>query len=388
MGSGSLPFVHSSVVNLSKLTLNFLTALYYRKILPLVDAVCEPVCEQSLEFSDAAPEIRKLESNQYSSRTFFSNSALFIFWEPAASVISDWNLVLNDPQVIILRWLVLSSPPNRSFLMADATSDKPQMDNVQATVFSLTLPSSWYPDGDFKRWLLHFESNYKLLVGTLKSKRNPKTFQVAAFHEFQRVTLMAGESMRSFAQRLQLLLDRACVTEDKMTNTTLLLRRFISGFPKNYSRQLMTGAEIKSIDEAVDRAQLLASVDSQLDTQTMATTHEMSPIMEEMKRKIDNSADRLDQTVIHNQAHGAANRSPGTKLPFRKAFKQDGSKHSGPPSWATELKGPSFRYLQQQSSIPPHWFGSTISLICKNLQNCDKNISGCDVVMLTASVKK
>ncbi|KRZ83158.1 hypothetical protein T08_12492 [Trichinella sp. T8] len=235
------------------------------KILPLVDAVCEPVCEQSLEFSDAAPEIRKLESNQYSSRTFFSNSALFIFWEPAASVISDWNPVLNDPQVIILRWLVLSSPP-KSFLMADATSDKPQMDNVQATVFSLRLPSSWYPDGDFKRWLLYFESNYKLLVGTLKSKRNPNTFQVAAFHEFQRVTLMAGESMRSFAQRLQLLLDRACVTEDKMTNTTLLLRRFISGFPKNYSRQLMTGAEIKSIDEAVDRAQLLASVDSQLDT--------------------------------------------------------------------------------------------------------------------------
>ncbi|KRX74757.1 hypothetical protein T06_1809 [Trichinella sp. T6] len=266
------------------------------KILPLVDAVGEPVCEQPLEFSDAAPEIRKLESNQYSSRTFFSNSELFIFWEPAASVISDWNPVLNDPQMIILR----------SFLMADATSDKPQIDNVQATVFSLRLPSSWYPDGDFKRWLLHFESNYKLLVGTLKSKRNPKTFQVAAFHEFQRATLMAGESMRSFAHRLQLLLDRACVTEDKMTNTTLLLRRFTSGLPKNYSRQLMTGAEIKSLDEAVDRAQLLASVDSQLDTQTMATTHEMSPIMEEMKRKIDNSADRLNQTVIHNQTHGAA----------------------------------------------------------------------------------
>ncbi|KRY09006.1 hypothetical protein T12_11203 [Trichinella patagoniensis] len=202
--------------------------------------------------------------------------------------------------------------------MADATSDKPQMDNVQATVFSLRLPSSWYPDGDFKRWLLHFEvcaasecptavkSNYKLLVGTLKSKRNLKTFQVATFHEFQRVTLMAGESMRSFAHRLQLLLDRACVTEDKMTNTTLLLRRFISGLPKNYSRQLMTGAEIKSLDEAVDRAQLLASVDSHLDTQTMATTHEMPSLMEEMKQKIDNSADRLDQTAIHNQAHGAA----------------------------------------------------------------------------------
>ncbi|KRX63792.1 hypothetical protein T09_2664 [Trichinella sp. T9] len=226
--------------------------------------------------------------------------------------------------------------------MADATSDKSQMDNVQATVLGLSLPSS-FEDSDFKRWLLYFEvcakangwsdtiktkklptflkgdaliifleyptavnSNYKLLVGTLKPKRNLKTSQVAAFDEFQRVTLMTGESMRSFAHRLQLLLDRACVTEDKMTNTTLLLLRFISGLPKNYSRQLMTRAEKTSLDEAVDRAQLLASVDGQLDTQTMATTHEMSALMEEMKRKIDNLADRIDQTAIHNQAHGAA----------------------------------------------------------------------------------
>ncbi|KRX39965.1 hypothetical protein T05_1265 [Trichinella murrelli] len=209
-------------------------------------------------------------------------------------------------------------------------------------VITERLPSS-FEDGDFKRWLLHFEvcaeangwsdtikakklptflkgdvliiyldcpaavkSNYKLLIGALKSKLNPKASQVAAFDEFQKATLMTGESMRSFAHRLELLLDRACVTEDKMTNTTLLLRRFISGLPKNYSRQLMTGAELTSLDEAVDRAQLLASVDGQLDTQTMATTHEMSALMEEMKRKIDNLADRIDQTAIHNQAQGAA----------------------------------------------------------------------------------
>ncbi|KRY17973.1 Retrovirus-related Pol polyprotein from transposon [Trichinella patagoniensis] len=72
-------------------------------------------------------------------------------------------------------------------------------------------------------------------------------------------------------------------------------------------------------------------------------------------------------------------------------------------------------YPQQPSSSPPHWVGatqcngpacncygvvggyrarilfdsgSTISLICKNLlslTNCDKNISACDVVLLTAS---
>ncbi|KRX32125.1 hypothetical protein T09_12569 [Trichinella sp. T9] len=68
----------------------------------------------------------------------------------------------------------------------------------------------------------------------------------------------------------------------------------------------MTGAELTLLDEAVDRAQLLASVDGQHDTQTMATTHEMSALMEEMKRKIDNLADCIDQTAIHNQAQGAA----------------------------------------------------------------------------------
>ncbi|KRZ02957.1 Retrovirus-related Pol polyprotein from transposon gypsy [Trichinella zimbabwensis] len=125
------------------------------------------------------------------------------------------------------------------------------------------------------------KSNYKLLVGTLKSNLNPKASLVAAFDEFQRATLMTGER---FAQRLQLLLDRSCVTEDKMTKTTLLLHRFIS---------------------AVDRAQLFASIDGQLDAQTTATTHEMSTLMEEMKRKIEDLAKRLDQIAIHNQAHGA-----------------------------------------------------------------------------------
>ncbi|KRZ66220.1 hypothetical protein T10_10161 [Trichinella papuae] len=246
--------------------------------------------------------------------------------------------------------------------MADATSDKSQMDNVQATVLGLSLPSS-FDDGDFKRWLLHFEvcaeanglsdtikakklttflkgdaliifldcpaavkSNYKLLVDTLKSKLNPKASQVAAFDEFQRATLMTGESMRSFSHRLQLLLDRACVTEDKTIKTTLLLRRFISGLPKNYSRQLMTGAEITSLDEAVDRAQLLASVDGQLDPQSTPTTHEMSALMEKMKRKIDDLAERFDQTAIHNQAHSAAVRRQeeprrnGQKLPLPRCW--------------------------------------------------------------------
>ncbi|KRY18970.1 hypothetical protein T12_14297, partial [Trichinella patagoniensis] len=117
------------------------------------------------------------------------------------------------------------------------------------------LPSS-FDDGDFKRWLLYFEvcveangwsdtikakklptflkvkSNYKLLVGTLKSKLNQKASQVAAFDEFQKAAFMIGESMRSLAHRLQLLLDHACVTEDKMINTALLLRRFIPGLPR------------------------------------------------------------------------------------------------------------------------------------------------------------
>ncbi|KRZ53204.1 hypothetical protein T02_8662 [Trichinella nativa] len=112
------------------------------------------------------------------------------------------------------------------------------MDNVQATVLGLSLPSS-FEDGDFKRWLLHFEvcaeangwsdtikakklptflkgdaliifldcpaavkSNYKLLIGALKSKLNPKASQVAAFDEFQRATLMTGKVCDLLRQNL------------------------------------------------------------------------------------------------------------------------------------------------------------------------------------------
>ncbi|KRZ09274.1 PiggyBac transposable element-derived protein 3 [Trichinella zimbabwensis] len=57
------------------------------------------------------------------------------------------GLELTDGfEVLILSFECL----RRAFLMADATSDKPEMDNVQATVLGLSLPSS-FEHGDFKR---------------------------------------------------------------------------------------------------------------------------------------------------------------------------------------------------------------------------------------------
>ncbi|KRX53122.1 hypothetical protein T06_100, partial [Trichinella sp. T6] len=47
-------------------------------------------------------------------------------------------------------------------------------------------------------------NEYKLLIGTLKSKLNLKASQVAASDEFQRVILMTGESMRSLATEFEL----------------------------------------------------------------------------------------------------------------------------------------------------------------------------------------
>ncbi|KRX20019.1 hypothetical protein T07_6481 [Trichinella nelsoni] len=261
----------------------------------------------------------------------------------------------------------------------------------QRTTVILLRSSSIYP-------LTVALSFFRFVVRTntvvRSSELNPKASQVAAFDEFQRAAFMIGESMRSFAHRLQLLLDHAC----------------------NYSRQLMIGAEITSLDEPVVRAQLLASVDGQLDTQTTATTHEISALMEEMKRKIDNSAERLDQTAIHNQAHGAAVRRQeeprrNGKLLLR-CWSCGGVGHlarncrSGRRlNWT----GPGAADRRLRCIIEPlnvmillTTYGvvggyrarilfhsdSAISLICKNLLSltkCDKNISGCSVVLLTAS---
>ncbi|KRX79757.1 hypothetical protein T06_7822 [Trichinella sp. T6] len=64
-----------------------------------------------------------------------------------------------------------------AFFMADATSDKSQIDNVQATVLGHSLPTS-FEDGDFKRWLLHFEDCAEAngWSDTIKAKKLP-TFQ-------------------------------------------------------------------------------------------------------------------------------------------------------------------------------------------------------------------
>ncbi|KRX75060.1 N-acetyltransferase 6 [Trichinella sp. T6] len=157
--------------------------------------------------------------------------------------------------------------------------------------------------------------------------------------------------------------------------------------------------------------------------------------MEEMKRKIDNSAERLDQTAIHNQAHGAAVRRQeeprrNGKLLLR-CWSCGGVGHlarncrSGRrlkwtgPGAADRRRGLQNRKVPVSDIINSHHqvrriieplnvtillttYGvvggyrarilfhsdSAISLICKNLlylTNCDKNISGSGFVLLAAS---
>ncbi|KRY00974.1 hypothetical protein T4E_7545 [Trichinella pseudospiralis] len=94
----------------------------------------------------------------------------------------------------------------------------------------------------------------------------------------------------------------------------------------------------------------------------------MSGLMEDMKRKIDDLGKRLDQMDIHNQVHGAAVWRQGSccchvvgaaeewVITHRIAVLKGAQLTA---VVATELKGPSSKYLQQLSSSLLHWVAAT-----------------------------
>ncbi|KRY69924.1 hypothetical protein T4A_3763 [Trichinella pseudospiralis] len=83
----------------------------------------------------------------------------------------------------------------------------------------------------------------------------------------------------------------------------------------------------------------------------------MSGLMEDMKRKIDDLGKRLDQMDIHNQVHGAAVWRQGSCCCHVVGAAEEWAQLTAVV--ATELKGPSSKYLQQLSSSLLHWVAAT-----------------------------
>ncbi|KFD65012.1 hypothetical protein M514_22729 [Trichuris suis] len=103
--------------------------------------------------------------------------------------------------------------------------------------------------------------NYGRLTTELKNSLQPPGSARAAFVQFESMRWRTGESVRAFVHRLTQALDLAVPGLDTRSRDRLLLQRFLSALPELHRRQVLLQGEIDSVEEAIQKTQILLSFD-------------------------------------------------------------------------------------------------------------------------------
>ena len=88
----------------------------------------------------------------------------------------------------------------------------------------------------------------------------PQAFVSDDFHKRR---LHPGEPISVYAYELKKLLDQVMPDLDIGTRDQLLLHQFLAGIPRDISKPIHLASNVKSLDQATERARLLMAVDSE-----------------------------------------------------------------------------------------------------------------------------
>uniref|UniRef100_A0A5S6PZG1 RNA-directed DNA polymerase n=2 Tax=Trichuris muris TaxID=70415 RepID=A0A5S6PZG1_TRIMR len=146
--------------------------------------------------------------------------------------------------------------------------------------------------------------DYRSLVAELKSSLRPVGCARTAFVQFESMRLRSGESVRAFVHRLTQALDLALPGLDVHSRDRFLLQRFLSALPDHYRRQLLLQGEIVSVEQAIQKTQMLLSFEDTPSAQAAAVTSSApatrqreSMDEEERWRRMERRIDELSQQI-------------------------------------------------------------------------------------------
>ena len=99
--------------------------------------------------------------------------------------------------------------------------------------------------------------DYQMIKQYLQKAFHPVEAQFSVLQQFEKRRLLPGESPRMFLHNLRRTLVVAMPDLEDVSREKLLLHHFIAGLPDPYARQLRVIPEIKTLADALCRAQLL-----------------------------------------------------------------------------------------------------------------------------------
>ena len=112
-------------------------------------------------------------------------------------------------------------------------------------------------------WLELSEETQKVYDETKKKiveKMAPQSF--VSLDDFHKRRLHPGEPISVYVHELKKLLDQAMPKLDTNARDQLLLHQFLVGIPRDISKPIRAASDVKTLDQATERARLLIAVDS------------------------------------------------------------------------------------------------------------------------------
>ena len=105
------------------------------------------------------------------------------------------------------------------------------------------------------------QKDYKEAKKKIIEKMAPQAF--VSLDDFHKRRLHPGEPISVYVHELKKLLDQAMPGLDTGARDQLLLHQFLAGIPRDISKPIRAASDVKSLDQAMERARLLMAVDSE-----------------------------------------------------------------------------------------------------------------------------
>jgi len=105
------------------------------------------------------------------------------------------------------------------------------------------------------------QKDYKEAKKKIVEKMAPQAF--VSLDDFHKRRLHPGEPISVYVHELKKLLDQAMPGLDTGARDQLLLHQFLVGIPRDISKPIRAASDVKSLDQAMERARLLMAVDSE-----------------------------------------------------------------------------------------------------------------------------
>jgi hypothetical protein len=104
------------------------------------------------------------------------------------------------------------------------------------------------------------QKSYSEAKKQIIAKMVPQSF--VSLDDFHKRRLHIGEPISVYVHELKKLLDHAMPTLDTGARDQLLLHQFLAGIPRDISKPIRAASDVKTLDQATERAWLLMAVDS------------------------------------------------------------------------------------------------------------------------------